>query len=52
MVPPHIVKNVRLSAGYNFKGYYERDLLSASVSATGPFVGVQFKFDEILLGLE
>ncbi len=47
-----LMKNVRLTTGYNFKGYYERDLVSASLSNHGPFIGVHFKFDESLFGLE
>jgi hypothetical protein len=46
-----IMNNTRLAAGYNFKGYKERDLVDYSLWTEGPFVRVSFKFDESLLGL-
>ena len=45
------VKNVRVAAGYNFKGYKEQDLVDYSLWSKGPFVRVNFKFDEGLFGL-
>jgi hypothetical protein len=46
-----IMNNMRLAAGYNFKGYKERDLVDYSLWTEGPFVRASFKFDESLLGL-
>ncbi len=45
------MKNTRVAVGYNFKGYKERDLVDYSLWTRGPFVRVNFKFDEGLLGL-
>ncbi len=46
-----IYRNVRLTAGYNFKGYKEQDLIDYTLWSRGPFVKVSFKFSEELLGL-
>ncbi|MDE3057766.1 MAG: hypothetical protein KGJ59_07405 [Bacteroidota bacterium] len=46
------LKNTRVAVGYNFKGYKERDLVDYSLWTRGPFVHVEFKFDEGLLGLQ
>ena len=45
-----VYRNVRLSAGYNFKGYKERDLVDYTLWSQGPFVRMSFKFSEELLG--
>lgn len=44
-----IAKNLRFAAGYNFKGYKERDLVDYSLWSKGPFIGMSFKFDESIL---
>ncbi len=44
-------RNLRLVAGYNFKGYKDRDLIDAELSNAGPFMKVSFKFGEDLFGL-
>ena len=45
-----VYRNVRLTAGYNFKGYKERDLVDYTLWSRGPFVRLSFKFSEELLG--
>jgi hypothetical protein len=45
-----VYRNVRLSAGYNFKGYKERDLVDYSLWSQGPFVKVSLKFSEEIFG--
>lgn len=46
-----VLNNLRISAGYNFKGYKEKDLVEYSLWSKGPFVRMSFKFDESLFGL-
>ena len=45
-----VYRNVRLTAGYNFKGYKERDLVDYTLWSRGPFIRMSFKFSEELLG--
>jgi len=44
-------KDLRLSGGYNFKGYKDRDLVDYRLWSQGPYVRVDVKFDEALFGL-
>jgi len=44
-------KNLRLSVGYNFKGYRERDLVDCTLWSSGPYVQLDFKFTEEILKL-
>lgn len=46
-----VYRNVRLTVGYNFKGYKERDLIDYTLWSQGPFIRMSFKFSEELLGL-
>ncbi|MFI5252533.1 MAG: hypothetical protein ACHQQQ_08915 [Bacteroidota bacterium] len=46
-----LIKNVRLAGGYNFKGYKEIDLVDQSLWSKGPFMRVDIKFSEELLGM-
>ncbi len=46
-----VYRNVRLTVGYNFKGYKERDLIDYTLWSHGPFVRMSFKFSEELFGL-
>ncbi|MFH0992228.1 MAG: hypothetical protein V1799_19685 [bacterium] len=46
-----VAKNLRLTTGYNFKGYKEQDLIDYSLWSKGPFVSLSFKFDQDLFGL-
>jgi hypothetical protein len=39
-----VIKNLRLAAGYNFKGYVERDLVDNNLWSAGPFLKFSFKF--------
>ncbi|HUN65437.1 MAG TPA: hypothetical protein VMW43_05000 [Bacteroidota bacterium] len=45
------VKNLRVAAGYNFKGYKEPDLVDYAVWTKGPYIRMNMKFDEGLFGL-
>ena len=45
-----VIKNLRLAAGYNFKGYVERDLVDNNLWSAGPFLKFSFKFGEDLFG--
>ncbi|MFZ4622370.1 MAG: hypothetical protein ACOYNS_17540, partial [Bacteroidota bacterium] len=45
-----IIRNLRLTAGYNFKGYKEQDLIDYTLWSRGPFIKLSFKFSEELLG--
>ncbi|MBP6671576.1 MAG: hypothetical protein KA247_00425 [Bacteroidetes bacterium] len=45
-----VYRNVRLTAGYNFKGYKEQDLVDYTLWSRGPFIKLSFKFSEELLG--
>ena len=45
-----VVKNLRLAAGYNFKGYVERDLVDNNLWSAGPFLKFSLKFGEDLFG--
>jgi uncharacterized repeat protein (TIGR01451 family) len=40
--------NLWLSVGYNFTGFYDRDLSGEEATRRGPFVRLRFKFDESL----
>jgi hypothetical protein len=46
-----VAKNLRLSVGYNFKGYKERDLVDYILWSSGPYVQLDFKFTEEILKL-
>ena len=46
-----LMNNLRVAAGYNFKGYKEQDLIDYSLWSKGPFIRMSYKFDETLLGL-
>ena len=46
-----MAKNLRLSVGYNFKGYRERDLVDCTLWSSGPYVQLDFKFTEEILKL-
>lgn len=46
-----VYRNVRLTLGYNFKGYKERDLIDYTLWSQGPFIRMSFKFSEELFGL-
>ncbi len=41
-----IVKNMWISAGYNFTGFEDQDFSAADFTAAGPFVKFRFKFDQ------
>jgi hypothetical protein len=41
-----VMKNLRVAAGYNFKGYKEQDLVDYSLWSKGPFIRMSYKFDE------
>ncbi|MFA6467851.1 MAG: hypothetical protein WCW35_03065 [Bacteroidota bacterium] len=45
-----VYRNVRLTVGYNFKGYKERDLVDYTLWSQGPFIRMSFKFSEELFG--
>jgi hypothetical protein len=45
-----VAKNFQIRAGYNFKGYKERDLVPYSLWSNGPFISGSFKFGEDLFG--
>ncbi len=45
-----VIQNVRLSVGYNFKGYKERDLVDYALWSHGPFIKVNWKFTETTFG--
>jgi uncharacterized repeat protein (TIGR01451 family) len=40
------VKNLWLSAGYNFTGFTDKDFSAADYTAQGPFIRFRFKFDQ------
>jgi hypothetical protein len=42
-------QNLWLSTGYNFLGFFERDLPGGSDARQGAFVRLRFKFDENIL---
>jgi hypothetical protein len=46
-----VYRNVRLTVGYNFKGYKEQDLIDYTLWSRGPFIRMSFKFSEELFGL-
>jgi hypothetical protein len=46
-----VYRNVRLTVGYNFKGYKEQDLIDYTLWSQGPFIRMSFKFSEELFGL-
>ncbi len=39
-------RNLRINAGYNLAGFKEKDLDGEGYNAQGPYIGLQFKFDE------
>jgi hypothetical protein len=41
-------QNLWLSAGYNFTGFYDRDLSGEEATRRGPFIRMRFKFDEAM----
>lgn len=41
-----LIKNMWVSAGYNFTGYADPDFSAADYTAAGPFVKFRFKFDQ------
>jgi uncharacterized repeat protein (TIGR01451 family) len=41
-------KNLWLSVGYNYTGFYDRDLTGDEATRRGPFVRLRFKFDEAM----
>jgi hypothetical protein len=41
-----IHKNMWLSVGYNFKGFYDQDFTGAHYTAQGVFLRFRFKFDQ------
>ncbi|MFA6438488.1 MAG: hypothetical protein WCX28_04220 [Bacteriovoracaceae bacterium] len=45
-----VYRNVRLTIGYNFKGYKEQDLIDYTLWSQGPFIRMSFKFSEELFG--
>ncbi|MFA5833959.1 MAG: Ig-like domain-containing protein [Bacteroidota bacterium] len=45
-----VYRNVRLTVGYNFKGYKEQDLIDYTLWSRGPFIRMSFKFSEELFG--
>jgi hypothetical protein len=45
------IKNIRVATGYNFKGYKEVDLVDYSFWSQGPFIRIDLKFSEELLGM-
>lgn len=46
-----MIDNFRIGAGYNFKGFGEKDLVDYSLWSKGPFVRMSMKFDEGFFGL-
>lgn len=46
-----LLKNTMVVAGYNFRGYAERDLVDPVYSTQGPFITMRMKFTEELFGL-
>ena len=45
-----VAKNVWVSAGYNWSGFYDRDLSGSDYTAQGPYLRLRAKFDENLFG--
>jgi uncharacterized repeat protein (TIGR01451 family) len=41
-----LIKNMWVSAGYNFTGFEDQDFSAADFTAAGPFVKFRFKFDQ------
>jgi opacity protein-like surface antigen len=41
-----LIKNMWISAGYNFTGFEDQDFSAADFTAAGPFVKFRFKFDQ------
>ena len=42
-----VKKNLWISAGYNWSGYYDRDLTGADYTQQGPYLRLRAKFDEL-----
>ncbi len=45
-----LAKNLWVSVGYNFSGYYDRDFEDVDYTRQGPYLRLRFKFDETHLG--
>lgn len=43
-----LAQNLWLSAGYNFSGYSDKDLIDGDTTSQGPYLRLRFKFDENL----
>lgn len=43
-----LAQNLWLSAGYNFSGYSDKDLVDSDTTTQGPYLRLRFKFDENL----
>lgn len=43
-----LAQNLWLSAGYNFSGYSDKDLIDGDTTTQGPYLRLRFKFDENL----
>lgn len=43
-----LAQNLWLSAGYNFSGYSDKDLIDSDTTTQGPYLRLRFKFDENL----
>ncbi len=43
-----VAKNIWLSAGYNWSGFYDRDLSGSDYTLQGPYLRLRAKFDETL----
>lgn len=46
-----LAANLWLSAGYNFSGYKDKDLLDSNTTIQGPYLRFRFKFDEDLFNV-
>jgi len=46
-----VMNNLRVAAGYNFKGYKDQDLVDYQLWSKGPFLRMNLKFSEELFGL-
>ena len=47
-----LAANLWLSAGYNFSGYKDKDLVESNTTIQGPYLRFRFKFDEDLLNFD
>jgi hypothetical protein len=48
-VGARLIKNVWLSVGYNFSGFYDGDFGDADYWASGPYFKTRIKADESLI---